>query len=57
MEKFQEIDIKSLGNSLNEKDKKLIKLNNDNMLNNENVIINVPHIPPKIQEPECKIKT
>lgn len=57
MEKFQEIDIKLMGDPINNKDSKHSNLNIEiNNQNNNNAILNVPSIPPKIQtEPQCII--
>jgi len=58
MEKFQEIDIKQMGNPTNTKESKQTNLNIDlNQQINNNVNLHVPAMQPRIQgAPECKIK-
>jgi hypothetical protein len=55
MEKFQEIDIKIMGDRINNKDANQININIDinKQITNNSIAINVPAIPAKVQE--CKI--
>jgi len=55
MEKFQEIDIKIMGDRINDKDENQININIDinKQISNNSITINVPAIPANVQE--CKI--
>jgi len=55
MEKFQEIDFKSIGDQKNKRDEIHINVNNENIINIENSVINIQMNPHQNKEPECKI--
>lgn len=55
MEKFQEIDFKSIGDQKMIRDDIQVNVKKENIINNENYVVNIQMNPQQNKEPECKI--